>query len=306
MPPTPTKYIDEKHRILDPRHREIEPSKGDVAGRAGIVKAVNAQDRTVTGMVSTRNTDRFEEIIEPRAFAPWLEKFMQNPVFLAGHQHVGFDAADPTVLGSWTALEITDDGLQGTAQFLPEGDPLADAYWRRYAAGAMRAFSVGFIVHQWEMREFELEPGAMKKIRVFTEVELLEISAVSVPANRESLVNAASALGQRGTGDHDAEQSAAIARALHETIDQSISAALETRLHKAVLEALEKHLVDPDPDGPIGRHIEAVAEAVARHGIPGTYQSESGDGDPRSADAQQMKDLLRGLRDHLNQTIGKD
>jgi hypothetical protein len=60
---------------------------------------------------------------------------------------------------------------------------LSEQYWQLYSTGFMRAVSIGFLPKAW--RDV-LEDG--KRIREFTEVELLEISAVAVPANPDALV----------------------------------------------------------------------------------------------------------------------
>lgn len=176
--------------MLDPSQRDREPKAGDVGFSTFAIRAVDVDARTVTAVVSTPDIDRYEEIVEPKAFKKWLKTFMGNPVFCAGHQYVG-RAGEPTVIGHWTELRVTDEGLVGTAQFA--NSELGEQYWQLYRDAHMRAFSVGWITHNYEMREFELEKGVTKKIRVFTEVELVEISAVAVPANREALVRAAAA-----------------------------------------------------------------------------------------------------------------
>lgn len=178
------KYLIPELRFLDPRTREVEPSKGDLGAVGMAVKAINEQERSIEFVCSTGNVDRYEEIIDPSAFKELLPVFETNPVFLAGHQHSSF-TGEPTVIGHWRDLKITSDGLVGKAHFA--NTPLAETYWQLYIENHMRAVSVGFITHEWEMREIN-----KNKIRVFTKVELIEISAVAVPANREALARAAS------------------------------------------------------------------------------------------------------------------
>jgi hypothetical protein len=59
--------------------------------------------------------------------------------------------------------------------------------------------SVGFITHAFEMREMEFD-GSTQRVRVFTDVELIEISAVAIPANRESLIRSGRESYPRGDG----------------------------------------------------------------------------------------------------------
>lgn len=250
-----SKYLDSTTKLLDPRSRDLEPAEGDVACIGGQVKGVDVENRTITAVVSNNSVDRFQEIVEASAFAKWLPTFMQNPVFLAGHRHVGFDAAEPTTIGSWQDMRVADNQLIGTAKFADT--PLADRYWNLYRDGHMRAFSVGFIVHQWEMREFELAPGVSKKIRVFTEVELIEVSAVAVPANREALARAAAALEAGWSGDGAGGTDAATLAKFIKDLDTSIDERLEA--------ALVKHL-STDPGSPLCTLIQDVVETCASAG----------------------------------------
>jgi len=204
MPESLQKYLDQAAKLLDPRSRELEPAKGDSACSIGRVKGVNESDRTVEAVVSAPTVDRYEEIVVPSAFKKWLPLFMENPVLCAGHQYVGIDAGEPTVIGSWKSMEVVGDdetgSLVGVCQFADT--PLAQRYWELYRSGHMKAFSVGWLTHEWQWREYELGDGVSKKIRVFTEVELIEVSAVAIPANRDALVRQASFLASAGKS-HD-------------------------------------------------------------------------------------------------------
>lgn len=198
------KYIEgyEKLRLLDPRTRGLEPEEGDTSHIGWEVKGVDVSQRQVTAFVSTPEVDRYEEIIEAGAFKKWLPHFSKNPVCLAGHDHSAFGTSSPTVIGKWSDAKITRAGLEATVTFATT--KLAEEYWELYRDGYMRAFSVGFIGRSWEMREFDLG-GVKKRIRVFTEVELLEISAVAVPANRGAIAKAAAFGCDRRAPDADSE-----------------------------------------------------------------------------------------------------
>src|SRR5690606_1591687 len=117
-----------------------------------------------------------------------IEAFMDNPVLIAGHTYVGL-SGEPTVIGNWTKVWVSQDGLEGIAEFDAELK-LAQDYFGLYQRGRMKAVSVGFIAIEWIMRE--LDQGDRKqRVRAFTKVELLEISAVAIPANRAALMRAA-------------------------------------------------------------------------------------------------------------------
>jgi HK97 family phage prohead protease len=302
---TTLRYLDTEAKLLNPYARDLEPAEGDTAFVSGYVvdKGVDPSTRTVSGMTSTRSIDRYEEIIEPKAFEPWLGAFLANPQFLAGHRMGGMNG-EPTSIGQWSDLRIVEDGLWGRATFMDPGDPLADAYWRRYEQGVLRAFSVGVIVHEWAMQEFELEPGVSKRIRVFSNVELLEISAVSVPANRQSLVRAAA------LADDVREPASREAEALARRLDETLGRALVERVSTTVEAAIKKILIT-DPDGLLARLIADVAEACFRCPDPGAYGDPPGMhalDDPPAAgpggddERTQQAALIASLRE-LNQTL---
>ncbi len=74
-----SKYIDPAIRLLNPQERELEPSAGDLVCASMEVRDVNVEQRTVEAVVSTADVDRYEEIIEPKAYRKWLKTFMSNP-----------------------------------------------------------------------------------------------------------------------------------------------------------------------------------------------------------------------------------
>lgn len=254
------KYIDGKAKLLDPRSRDIEPAEGDTSCVELAVRKIDVENRTIEAVVSTGDVDRYQEIVEPKAYRKWLKHFKANPVMLAAHDHSAWSTGEPTVIGKWTDIRITDNELIATGQFMADDD-LAEKYWKRYRDKFMQAFSVGFIAHSWEMREFDLAPGISKRLRVFTEVELLEISAVAVPANRQALARAASFMAGQAGGDHDAKQSAAIAKALREEINRDVA--------EAVAKAFERLA---DPDGPMARLFDdCLQRAVDREELAGYF-----------------------------------
>ena len=278
---TPNKYIHELSKLLDPRTRDLEPTDGDMSCLELAVKKVDPDKRTITAIVSTNEVDRYQEIVEPKAYEKWLKHFMANPVMLAAHDHSAWSTGEPTVIGKWLSFEIKKDSVVATGQFMQD-DELAERYWKRYRDGYMQAFSVGFIAHSWEMREFEVASGVTKRLRVFTEVELLEISAVAVPANRGALARAASFLAGQPAGDHDANQSAAIAKAIKETIDADIKQAIED--------------VFTDPDGPVARSIrEHLERATDREELDGYF--EQGAQPPSASSSEDDEDLKAALRE---------
>lgn len=269
--------------FLDPSQRELAPQKRDQGASYMMVRSVDRTKRTVTAAVSTPNVDRYEEIVEPKAFKLWLPTFMANPVFCAGHQYVGL-SGEPTVIGSWQSMDVTDKELVGTAQFA--NTPLADQYLSLFAENHMRAFSVGWITHEWEMREFDMGEGIKKRIRVFTEVELIEVSAVAIPANRQSLVRAASAGVPAGTGLIDYDQLA-----------DKVLAKLSPGLAKAIKEQL-----NTDPGGHLCTLIQDVVMSTQGQGDQGDDDDDVPENDPAPVDkghSSELKSVLVGIKEAL-------
>jgi len=135
-----------------------------------LVKAIDTEHRTIEVVASTADIDRDGERIEPKAFAGSIASFAANPVIVATH---------------WPRLSTGSSPLTFTMQFADT--PLGQEYWSLYRDGHMRAFSVGFIPRQWEDRP---DPATRQRVRTYTDVELLEVSAVPVPSNRRALARA--------------------------------------------------------------------------------------------------------------------
>lgn len=217
-------YADAERRILNPVHRELEPKRGDRGFAAMRVRRIDPNSRTVRAVFSTENIDRHGEMIDPAAFRNTIDQFMKNPVLVANHTYAG-PGGEPGVIGTIEDLRITPTGLEGAAKFMHD-DPLADSWWKRFEQRAVRAFSIGFIANAWEMRSVKDEDGRKRRLRAFTDVELIEISAVSIPANRESLA-------QNGLGllpaesEPSRERGGLSNRRLNKLLQRSVPAALQ-------------------------------------------------------------------------------
>ena len=123
-----------------------------------------------TIVASTNGVDRDDEIILPSAFKN-LETFLKtNPVILWAHNY----SVPP--IGKATAGKISDNQLTLEIEFAETEFGKEVKYL--YDNGFMSSFSVGFIPKEWDR-----DPDGRL---VFTEVELLETSAVPVPANAQA------------------------------------------------------------------------------------------------------------------------
>ncbi|MGB8226887.1 MAG: HK97 family phage prohead protease [Sedimentisphaerales bacterium] len=143
------------------------------------VKAVDVEKRQIRILASNADLDRDNERISPEAFKNSLDIFKSNPVILAAHQH-RLDDGSPSVVGRAVDVWVDNTGLWCIIEFAKTR--LAEEYWLLYSGGFMKAVSIGFAPLAWSDTN---ENG--KGVRIFTEVELFEISLVAVGSNRAAL-----------------------------------------------------------------------------------------------------------------------
>jgi HK97 family phage prohead protease len=139
------------------------PEKKQLAAFA--IKSRDGKKYTITA--STPDVDRDGEVIVPAAFKNLDAYLGSNPVILWAHNY-----AHPPI-GRATDGRITDEALELDIEFATT--PFAREVKGLYDTGFMNAFSVGFIPKNYTHDS----DGNL----VFTEADLLEVSAVPVPAN---------------------------------------------------------------------------------------------------------------------------
>jgi len=138
---------------------------------------VNSDGAPVIDFVaSSEKLDRYDEII---VAAGWrLENYQRNPVFQNAHQYGDIIFT----LGKALITEVRAGKLFQRIQFATEANPMARIAYGLYRGGFLNAVSVGFIPLRWENGT---EQTAFR--RKYLEQELLEVSAVGIPANPEAL-----------------------------------------------------------------------------------------------------------------------
>ena len=145
------------------------------------VKAADDDSRVIKFKGSTGDKDRMGEIITPSGWK--LNNYKRNPVFL------GFHSYHEPPIGKAINVEKTDNALTFDIEFADaETYAFADTIYRLYKGGFMKAVSVGFIPLKWEDGDSRSDDKGVR--RTYLEQELLELSAVSVPANANALMNA--------------------------------------------------------------------------------------------------------------------
>lgn len=148
------------------------------------VKQINQEDNTIEAIASTDDLDRDNEIIKPSAFKNLKQYLRDNPAVLASHLHRLWDGSSP-LIANVVEAKLTDEGLWVKIQFhlLTR---LSQEYWELYVNKKQRALSVGFIPVEGD---FEIVND--RRVYVYTEVELLEISCVPIGSNRAALARVA-------------------------------------------------------------------------------------------------------------------
>jgi len=162
--------------------KRIEKSGADFRESQSLfVKSIDLKRRQITALASSADLDRDEEIILPEAFKKWLPTYIESGgVVITSHQH-RLQTGHSSVVGNVIKAWVDKQGLWTTIEFI-KGTVLGDEYGFLYTQKKQRALSVGFIPHEWQYEERE-----GKRVRVYTEIELLEISCVPVGSNREAL-----------------------------------------------------------------------------------------------------------------------
>jgi hypothetical protein len=185
MPKPRTKLIS-----LQEFRRQRPAAGAGVPIRAGVSSTVKAvgddpESRILEFTISTASVDRYGDTI---AVDGWeLENYKKNPVVLWAHDN------DSLPVAKCTKIFIEGGALKALTDFTPAGPNwprFNETVYEMYLGGYLSATSVGFMPMEWKWNE---DPAAGRDGIDFLRQELLEFSAVVVPANPEALIAAKSA-----------------------------------------------------------------------------------------------------------------
>src|SRR5262245_59794693 len=159
-------------------------------GRSGLRGGINVEVREASAagseshalpsvldfIASDETLDRYDEIISASGWQ--LANYRRNPVFQNAHQYgdVIF------TLGKALITEVRNGRLFQRIEFATDVNPMARIAHGLYRGKFLNAVSVGFIPVRWE--NGNAEKGFRRK---YLEQELLEVSAVGIPANPNAL-----------------------------------------------------------------------------------------------------------------------
>ena len=138
-------------------------------------------------IASDETLDRYDEVISATGWK--LENYQRNPVFQNAHQYgdIIFTLGRALItevreVGRAVPSAPSGLGLFQRIQFACDVNPMAKIAYGLYKGKFLNAVSVGFVPVRWE-------DGTDKTPyrRKYTEQELLEVSAVGIPANPNAL-----------------------------------------------------------------------------------------------------------------------
>ena len=130
----------------------------------------------ISWYASTKDKDRWWDVVEPKAFASALERYMTNPIVLLQHK------TDKPI---WIVEEadIDENWLYIKAKISQNTDWVIDLIknW------VLRAFSIWYSVKDYDTDVRELADWTYDMTNIIKDLELYEISVVSVPMNPYAL-----------------------------------------------------------------------------------------------------------------------
>ncbi len=148
-----------------------------------VIKAINEETRTITGVASTVSADRMGDIVEPKG-----ARFSLPMPLLWQH------GKDDQV-GQVLAADVGDDQIQITARFFQPTTESADwnaeltKAWAKVKNGAVRGLSIGFKPVEYS---FIKETGGVH----YKSWDWYELSAVTIPANAEASIQTIKSIDQ--------------------------------------------------------------------------------------------------------------
>lgn len=181
--------IDEKY------NKEEEKAMSNIVRKVfkGEVESINEKSFMIEAVVSDETIDRYNEVIAISAWKRGLDNYKEHPILLSSHNYDDLTAQ----IGEVVDIKIKDRKLVAKMKYyVGEGNDQAD-WGYKLATKGLAAFSVGFIP-----KSYVTDPEEIKSVLgisdnkaklpklVYTDVELLEISQVLIPANPAALAKA--------------------------------------------------------------------------------------------------------------------
>lgn len=141
-----------------------------VTSNFAITEKANDDSLIISGWANTTDKDRAGDVILEEAWSKGgLSDYLNNPIILGYHKH-------DNPIGKMTEHSVNSRGLFITAEISKS----AGKIYEMIKEGILKSFSVGFKVKDADYDD-------VTDIFVIKDLELLEVSVVSVPANQNSI-----------------------------------------------------------------------------------------------------------------------
>ena len=264
---------------------------------------------TIEGYASTNDIDRHGDIVPAAVWEKGMENYLKNPVILAYHKH-----DEP--IGRMVEHRIDDKGLWIKARV----SAAAEDVFNLVKDGVLTAFSIGF-------RIVDAEYNSAAEVFMVKELELHEISVVSVPANQNTLFSLSKAFDSaeefksfkmQFASSSDSAKGLEASGTANSTIDkewnmdpkeleQMLAAAAEkaaTQAAKALVEAQEKAAAEKAAAEKAEAELQARIKAAVAAVTPAETGAEKllAEVEKRLADTQaESKKALEGLEAALKE-----
>ena len=143
-------------------------TKSDLPSASEAIDSIN-----IAGYASTTDIDRHGDVIPASVWEAGIQNYLKNPIILAYHSH-------DLPIGKVVEHKVDEKGLWVKARI----SAAAEDVFNLVKDGVLTAFSVGF-------RIMDAEYNSAAEVFIVKELELHEISVVSVPANQNTLFSLA-------------------------------------------------------------------------------------------------------------------
>lgn len=216
-----------------------------------VEKAAGEEDTAITikGYANTTTKDRMGDVIVEDAWTKGgIDNYKKNPILLAYHNH-------SRPIGKVTEISVDKKGIQIVGKI----SKAAGDVYELIKEGILKAFSVGFVVK-------DADYDNKSDLFVIKDLELLEVSVVSVPANQDSLFSLAKSFDTEeeylefkksfNTQENNANES-------EEEIEQSSNSTNDSKDKEFSMDPVElQKMIDQAADAAAKKAAEAVKPAT--------------------------------------------
>jgi HK97 family phage prohead protease len=231
------------------------------------IKSANGKV-SVEGYANTVDRDRVKEIVLPKAFEKSLAVYLDNPVLL--YQH---DWDMP--IGKVIQAVITEKGLWIKAEISNAKD--VEDVRTKISEGILKTFSIGY-------NEIKSRFDEKAKCKIVEELELLEISVVTIPANTEAKFTVV--IPEEGKGD---DVTVIVSKGVTEVIGDN---EIIPELIKLIQSKQEKCRMDPKSKPATPEIVPATEPKAA----PAAAPDEAVPAAPVASDDSENGDVLKLLK----------